>query len=73
MNVGSIKGFHASPILLAEPLKKKKKIDPAVIKARDERRKKKLEKQIRRLEKNARQLKAIDELEVPLVLIDEKA
>lgn len=44
-----------------------------MIKARDERRKKKLEKQIRRLEKNARQLKAIDELEVPLVLIDEKA
>lgn len=44
-----------------------------MVKAREDRKKKKLEKQIRRLEKNARQLKAIDELEVPLVLIDEKA
>lgn len=67
------RAIHSSPVLCAEPLKKKKKIDPAVVKARDDRRKKKLEKQIRRLEKNARQLKAIDELEVPLVLIDEKA
>lgn len=44
-----------------------------MIKAREERRRKKLEKQIRRLEKNARQLKPIDEMEVPLVLIDERA
>uniref|UniRef100_A0A1L8DRS8 Large ribosomal subunit protein mL40 n=1 Tax=Nyssomyia neivai TaxID=330878 RepID=A0A1L8DRS8_9DIPT len=57
---------------MAEPLKKKKKLDPAIIKQRGERRKKKLEKQIRRLEKNARQLKPIDELEVPFTLIDEK-
>lgn len=47
-------------------------MDPAVIKQREERRRKKIEKQIRRLEKNARQLKPIDELEVPLTLIDEK-
>lgn len=59
-------------MLCAEPLKKKKKLDPAVIKQREERKRKKLEKQIRRLEKNARQLKPIDELEVPLTLIDEK-
>lgn len=43
-----------------------------VIKAREERKKKKIEKQIRRLEKNARQLKPIDECEVPLQLLDEK-
>jgi large subunit ribosomal protein L40 len=59
-------------VLFAEPLKKKKKMDPAVIKAREDRRRKKLEKQIRRLEKNARRLKPIDELEVPLNLLDEK-
>ncbi len=58
--------------MFAEPLKKKKKLDPAIIKQREERKRKKLEKQIRRLEKNARQLKPIDELEVPLNLIDEK-
>lgn len=64
--------IQATAVLCAEPLKKKKKLDPAVIKARDDRKKKKLEKQIRRLEKNARQLKPIDELEVPLHLIDER-
>lgn len=60
-----------SYVFSAEPMKKKKKIDPAIVKAREDRRRKKLEKQIRRLEKNARQLKPIDELEVPLHLIDE--
>lgn len=64
--------FHYTPVLYAEPLKKKKKIDPAVTKAREDRKRKKLEKQIRRLEKNARQLKPIEELEIPLGLIDEK-
>ncbi|XP_072929772.1 large ribosomal subunit protein mL40 [Epargyreus clarus] len=63
--------FRITDQLWAEPLKKKKKIDPAIIKAREDRRRKKLEKQIRRLEKNAQQLKPIDELEVPLHLIDQ--
>lgn len=52
-------------------MKKKKKVDPQIVKAREDRRRKKIEKQIRRLEKNARQLKPIDELEVPLDLIDQ--
>lgn len=47
-------------------------MDPQIIRQREERRRKKIEKQIRRLERNARQLKPIDELEVPLTLIDEK-
>ncbi|XP_037949967.1 39S ribosomal protein L40, mitochondrial [Teleopsis dalmanni] len=64
--------LHTTPVLCAEPLKKKKKVDPAVVKAREERRRKRLEKQIRRLEKNARQLKPVDELEVPMDLIEEK-
>ncbi|GLH07650.1 39S ribosomal protein L40, mitochondrial [Gryllus bimaculatus] len=65
--------FKFSPCLFAEPLKKKKRIDPAILKAREERKKKKIEKQIRRLEKNARQLKPIEEVEVPWILIDEKS
>ncbi|KAJ8924485.1 hypothetical protein NQ315_007282 [Exocentrus adspersus] len=64
--------FRITPSLLAEPLKKKKRLDPAVIRAREERRKKKIEKQIRRLEKNARQLKPIDECEVSLQILDER-
>uniref|UniRef100_A0A1B0GPN6 Large ribosomal subunit protein mL40 n=1 Tax=Phlebotomus papatasi TaxID=29031 RepID=A0A1B0GPN6_PHLPP len=68
----STRFFNSTPVLMAEPLKKKKKLDPMIIKQREERRKKKIEKQIRRLEKNARQLKPIDELEIPFTLIDEK-
>ncbi|XP_049812097.1 39S ribosomal protein L40, mitochondrial-like isoform X1 [Schistocerca nitens] len=64
--------IKATPCLFGEPLKKKKRLDPAIIKHREERRKKKLEKQIRRLEKHARQLKPIDEVEVPLKLVDQK-
>ncbi|KAB0804572.1 hypothetical protein PPYR_01542 [Photinus pyralis] len=62
--------FHTSPCLAGEPLKKKKRLDPAIIKAREDRKKRKIEKQIRRLEKNARQLKPIEECEIPLVLLD---
>lgn len=45
-------------------------MDPAIIKAREERKKKKIEKQIKKLEKSARQLKPIEELEIPLVLLE---
>ncbi|XP_064554726.1 large ribosomal subunit protein mL40 [Drosophila montana] len=65
--------LHTTPVLCAEPLKKKKKLDPQIIKQREDRKKKKIEKQIRRLERNARQLKPVEELEVPLDLIDDKA
>ncbi|XP_037072442.1 39S ribosomal protein L40, mitochondrial-like [Pollicipes pollicipes] len=54
-----------TPALWAEPLKKKKRIDPAVVRAREERKRRKLEKAIRRLEKGSRQLKPLDELELP--------
>ncbi|XP_054261851.1 39S ribosomal protein L40, mitochondrial [Macrosteles quadrilineatus] len=60
--------FQVTQILCAEPLKKKKKLDPAILRAREEKKKRKLEKQIRRLEKNARQLKPLDECEVPETL-----
>uniref|UniRef100_A0A1B6JCZ3 Large ribosomal subunit protein mL40 n=1 Tax=Homalodisca liturata TaxID=320908 RepID=A0A1B6JCZ3_9HEMI len=62
--------FQVTQFLCGEPLKKKKRLDPAIIRAREEKKKKKLEKQIRRLEKNARQSKPIDECEVPTVLIE---
>ncbi|XP_070171939.1 large ribosomal subunit protein mL40 [Polyergus mexicanus] len=64
--------FRVSNALMGEPLKKKKRLDPAIIRAREERKKKKIEKQIRRLEKVAKQLKPIPEIEVPLKLIDER-
>jgi len=60
--------FHYS----GEPLKRKKKLDPAIIRAREERKKKKIEKQIRRLEKVVQQTKPVEEIEVPFQLKEEK-
>lgn len=45
-------------------------MDPAVIRAREERKRRKLQKQIRRLEKHQRQLKPLDELEIPISIVD---
>lgn len=63
--------FHITATLNAEPTKKKKRIDPAIIKAKEDRAKRKIEKAIRKLEKHARQLKPIEENEIPNSLIDE--
>jgi len=46
-------------------------MDPAVIRAREERRKRKLEKQIRRLEKHQNQMKPLEELEIPPAVADD--
>ncbi|XP_073973276.1 mitochondrial ribosomal protein L40 [Rhodnius prolixus] len=62
--------FQFTDVLCAEPLKKKKRLDPAIIKQREERRRKRLEKQIRRLERNVQQLKPISECEIPLEIIN---
>lgn len=61
--------FHMTPVVCGEPMKKKKRLDPAIMKARLDRRKKKIEKQIRRLQKNSRQLKPIEEVEKPKELL----
>lgn len=60
--------IHITPIVCGEPMRKKKRLDPKIIAARLDRKKRKIEKQIRRLQKNARQMKPIDEVEIPRVL-----
>ncbi|KAJ8673998.1 hypothetical protein QAD02_005260, partial [Eretmocerus hayati] len=57
--------LRVTQILLAEPLKKKKRLDPAVIRERVIRRRKKLEKFLRRMEKKDLMLKPISELQAP--------
>lgn len=47
-------------------------MDPSIIREREERKKKKLAKAIRQLEKRAHLLKPIDEANVSMVLITEK-
>ncbi|KAI5706682.1 hypothetical protein M8J75_010403 [Diaphorina citri] len=64
--------FRITHPLCAEPMKKKKRVDPAVAKAREDRRKKKVEKEIKKLRKNAQQLKPIDELEIPHALLAQR-
>ncbi|XP_017779837.1 PREDICTED: 39S ribosomal protein L40, mitochondrial [Nicrophorus vespilloides] len=78
LSLGQVRGIattpakfiQTTPCLFAEPLKRKKRIDPSIVKARDDRKKKKIEKQIRKLEKNSRQMKPIDECEAPIHLFD---
>ncbi|KFM66564.1 hypothetical protein X975_11882, partial [Stegodyphus mimosarum] len=57
--------FKCTPLLSAEPLKKKKRIDPQVLRERAEKKIKRIQRDIRRLEKGSKQLKPIAELEVP--------
>lgn len=64
--------FKATPLLCAEPLKKRRKIDPQILKMREERKKRRIEKQIKKLERSERQLKPVDEMEVPPHLFQEK-
>lgn len=63
--------FQMTNAVFAEPLKKKKRMDPSIIKMREERRKKKLEKQIRRLQKVVQTLKPIEEIEQSKTLMKE--
>ncbi|CAN7980509.1 unnamed protein product [Ixodes pacificus] len=56
--------IHTSARLNAEPLKKKKRLDPAILRMREERRKRRIEKGIRHLKKHAKKHKPIEEMEV---------
>ena len=56
--------LFTTTVLMAEPLKKKKRIDPAVLKKREEKKMKKLEREIRRLEATPKQFKPIVELQL---------
>lgn len=56
-------------MLMAEPPKKKKKIDIVIVKMRVERKVKKLEKAIRKLKKTPKQLKPIEEYVLPPAIL----
>ncbi|CAK9809209.1 39S ribosomal protein L40, mitochondrial [Anthophora plagiata] len=64
--------FRTTEILLGEPVKKKKRLDPAVIKAREDRNKRKIEKRIRFLEKRSNYFKPIFEIETLPELIEKE-
>ena len=64
--------FRLNPVLLAEPLKKKRKIDPALLKKREDRIRGKIQRALDRLGRFAEKLKPIDEFEVPRALMKER-
>jgi 39S ribosomal protein L40, mitochondrial len=59
------RSIFTTNVLLAEPPKKKKRIDPTLLRAKVERKLKKLEKSIRKLERIDKQLKPIVEYTLP--------
>lgn len=61
--------FRLDPVYFAMPLKKKRKIDPVILKRREERIRGKIERALGRLGRFAGKLKPIDEYEVPRPLI----
>jgi len=63
--------FHLTDTNLSAMTKKKKKMDPQYLKAKDERRRKRLAKALRKMEKKERQPKPLIECEVPLTLLKE--
>lgn len=61
-----------TPMLSAEPMKKKKKMDPAIVKVREDRKRRRLWKECRRLMKTQKQLKPVDEITIPYSIIDHR-
>ncbi|GFW91465.1 39S ribosomal protein L40, mitochondrial [Trichonephila clavipes] len=57
--------FQNTPALCAEPLRRKKRMDPQVLRERAEKKIRRLQRDIRRLEKVSRQFKPISELDIP--------
>ncbi|PAA61105.1 hypothetical protein BOX15_Mlig001891g1 [Macrostomum lignano] len=57
------RNFHLSVVLPAEPLKKKKRVDPQVELERIRKKTRRIEKEIKRLEQRGRYLKPLDEIE----------
>ncbi|CAH8866829.1 unnamed protein product [Trichobilharzia szidati] len=58
-----VTGLHTTSNVMAEPLKKKKRVDPAVEQQRIGRKIRKIEKEIKRLSRFDRRLKPIEEIE----------
>jgi len=64
--------FRLNPVLFAEPLKKKRKIDPVLLKKREDRIRGKIQRALDRLGRFADKLKPVDEFEVPRALMKER-
>lgn len=66
------RNLTCSPILNSMPAKKRRKIDPAVLKAREEKRKKRLAKALKKMEKKQRIMRPMTEIEPNPILLKER-
>ncbi|CAH1796788.1 unnamed protein product [Owenia fusiformis] len=64
--------FKVTDVVSAEPLKKRRRTDPQLVAARDAKRKRRIEKAIKKLMKTGRKLKPVDEIEGDRKLQKEK-
>lgn len=71
IHTSSTNKFKLTENLNAEPQKAKKRIDPAVVQARENRRKRRIEKEIKKMEKLGRKLKPIEEREPDRLILKE--
>lgn len=65
------RNIFTSPALMAMPVKKKRKLDPQIVRARDERRKKRITKALKKMEKKPRIARPLLELEPSVQLVAE--
>ncbi|VDO04680.1 unnamed protein product [Rodentolepis nana] len=70
--VESFRGLYVSSVLGAEPLKKKKRVDPQQEANRVRRKAKRIEREIKRLAKQGRKLKPVEEIEGDRQLLKEE-
>ena len=68
-NAAAVNLLHTSSECYAEPIKRKKRIDPAVLEHRKERRMRRIERELRRFQRMGRFLKPIEEREVARDLV----
>ena len=71
LHVSAVNQFKLSDTVQGEPMKAKKRIDPQVLLARENRKRKRIEKQIKSMEKLGRKMKPIEETEPDRALVKE--
>ncbi len=63
-----LRAFHLSPLGSVSVFARKvKKIDPEIVKQREERKRKRIEKEIRQLQKHSKKPKPVDEMTIDIV------
>lgn len=71
LHASAVNQFKLTDCVRGEPMKAKKRIDPQVLLARENRKRKRIEKQIKSMEKLGRKMKPVEETEPDRALVKE--